>query len=54
MVILKMKKKAIDEPCYCCDVCGEEHGFDDLKIVKVKGRTQRICKECVAAIKGIT
>ena len=46
-------KKASNEPCYCCDVCGEEHGLEDLKTVKIKGRVRKICRECVAAVKGI-
>lgn len=50
-----MKNKQIDlEPCYCCDVCGEEHGLDDLNDYKIKGKTRKICKDCVTAIKGIT
>lgn len=41
------------EPCYCCEVCGEEHGLEDLKDYKIKGKTRKICKGCAAAIKGI-
>ena len=48
------KKKAAEEPCYCCDVCGEEHGLEDLKDYEIKGKTRKICKGCVAAIKGFS
>jgi len=49
---MKNKQTAL-EPCSCCDVCGEEHGLEDLKNYKIKGQTRKICKECVTAIKGI-
>jgi len=46
-------KKSTGEPCFCCDVCGKEHGLDDLEEYKIKGKVRKICKECVTAIKGI-
>ena len=46
-------KKESGKQCYCCDVCGKEHGLDDLKDIEIKGKTRKICKECVTAIKGI-
>jgi len=36
-----------------CLVCGEEHGFDDIHELEIKGKTRKICKGCAAAIKGI-
>jgi len=35
-----------------CIVCGEEHGFDDIHTIEIKGKNRNICKGCVAAIKG--
>ena len=49
---MKIKKTA-KKPCYCCEVCGEEHGLDDLNDYNIKGRIRKICRECVTAIKGI-
>ena len=37
---------------HVCLVCGEEHGLDDIHHIKIKGKTKKICKGCVAAIKG--
>jgi len=36
-----------------CPVCGEEHGLEDMVSVEIKGETKKICKGCVAAIKGL-
>lgn len=47
------KKKGETEPCYCCDVCGEEHGLEDLKDYNIKGEVRKICEECATAIKGM-
>ena len=38
--------------CATCCVCGEEHGLDDINHIEIKGEQKKICKECVAAIKG--
>lgn len=38
--------------CAICCVCGEEHGLDDIKHIEIKKDTKKICKGCVAAIKG--
>ena len=38
--------------CYVCCCCGEEHGFDDIHEIEIKGETKKFCKECVTAIKG--
>ena len=40
------------EPNVCC-CCGEEHGFDDLYDVKIKGKDKKICKECATSVKGL-
>jgi hypothetical protein len=47
------EKKAAEEPTYCCEVCGEKHGLNDLRDYEIKGKIRRICEGCVAAIKGI-
>jgi len=39
--------------CYVCCCCGEDHGLDDIKEVQLKGKTKKICTECVTAIKGL-
>ena len=39
--------------CAFCCVCGEEHGLDDIEHVEIKGEIKKICKGCLAAIKGI-
>jgi hypothetical protein len=41
------------EKKHVCLVCGEEHGFDDIHHMKIKGKTKKICKECATAIKGL-
>ena len=38
---------------HICLVCEEEHGLDDIHIVKIKGKQKKICKGCAAAIKGL-
>ena len=35
----------------CC--CGEEHGFDDMHNIKIKGKNKKICNECVTSVKGL-
>ena len=42
-----MKEKNI------CILCGEEHGFDDIHTIKIRGKDKKICKGCVTAIKGL-
>jgi hypothetical protein len=37
---------------HICLVCGEEHGFDDIHIIEIKGKKRKICKGCATAIKG--
>lgn len=39
--------------CAICCVCGEEHGLDSIEHVETKKGSKKICKECVAAIKGL-
>lgn len=39
--------------CATCCVCGEEHGLDDIQHIETKTGSHDICKECVAAIKGL-
>ena len=39
---------------HMCHICGEEHGLDDINHFEIKGKTKKICKECLAAIKGFT
>jgi hypothetical protein len=36
-----------------CIVCGEEHGLDDVHEININGKSKKICKECVMAIKGL-
>jgi hypothetical protein len=36
-----------------CIVCGEEHGLEDIHIVKINGKNKKICKGCATAIKGL-
>ena len=38
---------------HVCLVCGEEHGFDDIHIINIKGKPRKICKGCATAIKGL-
>jgi len=40
------------EEGHVCLVCGEEHGLDDIYHIEIKGKTKKICKGCVTAIKG--
>jgi hypothetical protein len=35
-----------------CDVCSYEFEEEKIKHVHVKGKSKKICKECVTAIKG--
>ena len=36
-----------------CDVCGEDIPEEKTKHVHIKGKTKRVCEECVTAIKGL-
>jgi hypothetical protein len=38
--------------CATCCICGEEHGLDNINHIETKTGKKKICKECVAAIKG--
>jgi len=38
---------------HICIVCGEEHGLDNIHTIDIKGKTQKICKGCATAIKGL-
>ncbi len=38
---------------YLCCVCGEEHGFDDIHEIEIKGDIKRICKECADTVHGL-
>jgi hypothetical protein len=44
--------KNIEEK-HVCIVCGEEHGLEDIHIVKINGKNKKICKGCATAIKGL-
>ena len=43
----------MEDSSHVCLVCGEEHGLDDIHEMEINGETKKICKGCVAAIKGI-
>ena len=38
---------------YHCCVCGEEHSFDDIHEIEIKGETKNICKECADTVHGL-
>jgi hypothetical protein len=48
----KWRIKFMTKGCATCCVCGEEHGLDDIHHIETKKGKRKICKECVAAIKG--
>ena len=41
------------EDLYLCCVCGEEHGFDDIHEIEIKGEIKNICKECADTVHGL-
>jgi hypothetical protein len=47
-----MSGEFMEEYCTCC-VCGTECEKEQVKQFERKGKTKNICKECVAAIKGL-
>jgi len=36
-----------------CIICGTDCEKEEIKNIKVKGNVKDICKECIAAIKGL-
>jgi len=42
-----------EEDLYLCCVCGEEHGFDDIHEVEIKGELKNICKGCADTVHGL-
>jgi len=49
------RKKGVDKIAkkQVCIVCGEEHGLDDIHIIKINGKDKKICKGCATSIKGL-
>jgi len=43
----------VNASAICC-VCGEEHRLDEIKHIEIKGKIKKICRGCVAAVKGLT
>jgi len=41
------------EEKHICLVCGEEHGFNDIHTIEIKGKQKKICKGCATSIKGL-
>ena len=42
----------MEEEYYMCSCCGEEHKKEDIHHIEIKGKIKKMCKGCVAAIKG--
>ena len=38
---------------YICCVCGEEHGFDDIHEIEIKGEIKNICRGCADTVHGL-
>ena len=47
------RKSNTADNSYICCVCGEEHGFEDIHEIKIKGKIKSICKECADAVHGL-
>ncbi|PNX53751.1 MAG: hypothetical protein BV458_02725 [Thermoplasmata archaeon M9B2D] len=41
------------EELYLCCVCGEEHSFDDIHHIEIKGETKNICRGCADTVHGL-
>ena len=47
-------RRSIDtEDIYLCCLCGEEHSYEDIHEIEIKGEKKSICKECADIVHGL-
>ena len=47
------RKSNTADDLYICCVCGEEHGFEDIHEIEIKGEMKNICKQCADTVHGL-